>query len=168
MDGKFEGLLKDCVGKKVKVQRHGPDHVEGVLRYCGSDFVVVESLDGNLVICPSVSIEALGMLVDEPDCHYHDDCSHPDLETICRCSCLVDILLCYEKSIITVGSQGSCGLKGLLLEVYPDYISMMTDIKEIVHIPLWQLKFFTVGGCGDGGSRRDCSGFSGGWSGLFK
>ncbi|PWK14890.1 DUF2642 domain-containing protein [Tumebacillus permanentifrigoris] len=136
--------LKNSVGKLIQVERGGPDKLQGKLLAVKGDHLIVETADG-IVYVNNQHIKTISepILVEV----VQNDCAEEDpegvLPAIIDAVDLCDLLEQLTHKLVKINQNGPNALEGVLLTVHEDAVTIVHNMKDYVHYPLYHIKTIT-------------------------
>ena len=127
-----EYQLANLIGKKVQLDRGGPESRVGVVGAVGDDFLVLSTENEGIIYYYVDHIKSITLVKNE---------STPDaLRTVSllnyvRSGSMKDVFLSKKYNQIQINRGGPESVKGVLTEIYDDYITIV--LKEEVLLILY-------------------------------
>jgi spore coat protein B len=137
-------FMSNAVGKVVQVERGGPDKVEGELVGIRDDHLVLRTKEHEVIYCVSSHIKS----VTEPIVT-RIDLTQSELEAgteqlpvipIEEAASFQELLKLIQGKMVRINHGGPGMVKGVLYSVGPESISMVHEMKDYVHYPIFHIK----------------------------
>jgi hypothetical protein len=151
MASSFYKLLKNSIGRQIRIQGHGTEMAVGILWHCGDDYLVLKDENGRIMIYPGNSVYIVYTIIGKdgdrdfegtPAADEKPGIYSFDSETVLdfrECRRFAEVLEDMPKRIVQIG-DGPGKLRGIILDVESDYVCVISDLKEITYIPFWAIK----------------------------
>jgi len=149
------GFLEDFIGKRIQVERGGPDKVEGILLATSEDYLALQDKDGyTYVACAhikSITVQVVRSRLPELN---PDNIDLP--EEAEDADTFAELLGNLRNRLVRINRGGPNHLQGVVLDVQNDTVTILHDMKEMVHFPLHHVKSVSpVEVKGDGKDGKD-------------
>jgi hypothetical protein len=155
----FAELIDAAYNTRVKLQRGGPGSVIGTLNWIGKDFVGLETDNGDYVLYNKDAIHSVTTI---PGPNNDDDSDGPDEPAAMNTTKdelppdagLAEVLGKLQwKYIVQVG-HGPESVRGAIAGVQGEMVYVISDSKEMVHIPVDNITMVTLPGVKKNRNRR--------------
>lgn len=127
---------RDLVGRNVKINRGGPDSVEGVLLGIQSDYLIAIAKDG-VVYVNAQHIKSV------TDTGKSGGVRENVVQPLTAHS-FHEVMQALRLRFVKVNRGGPEKLEGILVDVNQGYLIMTVKGQEVVHIPISHIKSITV------------------------
>ncbi|WP_236346656.1 DUF6897 domain-containing protein [Paenibacillus plantiphilus] len=142
--------LRNLIGKNVKINRGGPDSLEGKLIAVQSDYIVLQTKDGIIY----VNTSHVKSITELPT---HKTKGWTPKYIVARN--FLGVLRKLTKKFVQINSGGPEKVEGFIAEVSADSV-LLVDGQDLLQIPLFHIKtvkqtgkYVTYGGGRTGGQR---------------
>lgn len=128
-------FLEDSIGKWIKVERGGPDKLEGRLLGIKSDYLIVQTKDG-VVYVASEHIKT----ISEPilaEGEEGDDLCDP---VVLEAEDFLSLLGKLKHKLVKINQHGPNSVEGVLIKQREDTVTIVHKMKEYVHYPVQHIK----------------------------
>ncbi|WAH36267.1 hypothetical protein [Alicyclobacillus dauci] len=154
-------FLEGSIGRTVQLERGGPDKVVGALEGMGRDYLVLRTEQHGVLYCVMHHIKTVSEPVtpvikserEEDERDYYSEIPVIEAETF------HDLLKRMKHCLIQVNHGGPNAIKGVLMKVGHDSITLVHDMKEFVHYPLYHIRsvsrIYEIEGQNDKGNNKD-------------
>lgn len=140
-------FLSESVGKSVQLERGGPDKLQGTLRSIMSDCLAVETKNDGVVYVQSQHIKTISEhVVTEVQMTRTQpvDANAPVVEELhpplVEADNFNDLLQKLNHRLVRVNHGGPNSLQGVLIGIHPDVVTVLHDMKDYVHYPIYHIK----------------------------
>ncbi len=140
-------FLSESIGKFVCLERGGPDKLEGILRSIMADCLAVETKDEGVTYVQVQHIKTISEpIVTEIQLTRNEptDLYAPVLEKaqppLLEATDFNDLLQKMSHRLVRVNHGGPNSLQGVLMDIRPDVITILHDMKDCVHYPIYHIK----------------------------
>lgn len=143
-------FLSESIGRTVRLERGGPDKVVGKLLVISSDYLAVETeRDKTVVYVNAQHIKTISEPI-VPEVQMTRTTTEPELpEPLVEQPPLIEadnfrgILSKLETRMVRVNHGGPNALQGALMKSSPEYITILHDMKDYVHYPIYHVRSIT-------------------------
>lgn len=135
-------FLKKSIGRTVQLERGGPDKVIGELVAIHSDYIVLRNQEHGVLYCATQHIKSVSMPIleelalDQTESSEDISTKIPTLEE----EDFNTLLQQLKHSLIKVNHSGPNTLKGVLIDINEDAITVVHDMKDYVHFPIFHIR----------------------------
>ncbi len=129
--------IASLIGRNVKINRGGPDSVEGILRSVNSDHLVVQTQDGSTVYVNNAHIKSVTDTGTSAGAQ--ENAANPITSDD-----FMGVMQALRYRYVKVNRAGHEKLEGIIVDVNQNYLLMTVKGKEVVHIPVMHIKSITV------------------------
>jgi len=144
------GFLSGSIGKMVRLERGGPDKLEGTIRSIPSDYIAIETKNEGVVYVQSQHIKTISENVvtevemsapeaADPNAPAVDEPQPPLVEAE-NFSALLQNL---KHRLVRINHGGPNSLQGVLMDIQPDAITVLHDMKDYVHFSIYHIRSIT-------------------------
>lgn len=128
-----EYQLSNFIGKKVQIDRGGPESKSGIILAVGTDYLVLATVDeGNLYYyiehIKSITLSNIDIANNDPQLEIVTDFNENNEvpET------MKEIFAAKKYKLIQINRGGPEKIKGLLTEIYDDYVAIVAKEEVIL------------------------------------
>ncbi|MBY0159832.1 hypothetical protein V4V36_12940 [Paenibacillus lautus] len=142
----------NLVGRNVKINRGGPDSIEGLLLDAQSDYLIAVA-DGGFVYVKDEHVKSI------TDTGKSGGARESIVNPITAYN-FVGVMQALRYRFVKVNRGGPEKLEGIIVDVNQNYLILTVKGQEVVHIPVSHIKSITVvrgGGNRSGGSQNQNS-----------
>lgn len=138
-------FLRGSIGKKIQLERGGPDKVIGILDGIHSDYLVLRTEKQGVLYCvlqhlKSVTEAIIPVLeTEQSDTEKDDTLCTPDIPVI-EADNFHSLLEKMNYCLIRVNLGGPNAIQGVLIDVSPDSITLIHEMKDFVHYPIYHIR----------------------------
>jgi hypothetical protein len=146
MDLRF---LNDSVGKSVRLERGGPDKLEGKLLAIMDDAIAVQTNNEGVVYVNCQHIKTISESVipeielNRQSSDAYTSSAEDELPPLIEAVDFQDLLCKLKHRLVRVNHGGPNSLQGVLIEIRPDVITILHEMKDYVHYPIYHIKSIT-------------------------
>jgi spore coat protein B len=141
------GFLSESIGKLVRLERGGPDKLEGTLRSIMPDYLAVETKKEGVVYVQANHIKTISehvvtevqMSAPEVTDSNAPVLIEPQLPLV-EAENFIDLLNKLKNRLVRINHGGPNSLQGVLIDNHPDAITILHDMKDYVHYPIFHIK----------------------------
>ncbi len=140
-------FLNNSIGKTIRLERGGPDKLIGKLVAIMNDALVVETKHDGIIYVNSQHIKA----ISEPVV--------PELQTVgtaglspvsdeekspfVQATDLRDLFAKLRHRLVRINHGGPNALQGVLIDIRPDVVTILHEMLDYVHFPIYHIKSVT-------------------------
>jgi spore coat protein B len=138
-------FLVNSIGKKVQVERGGPDKLEGKLAFIRPDFLTLETEQNGYVYVQSQHIKTVSEPVI-PEVQANSSEVEEKKTTILpmvEADNFVDLLRKLRHRLIRVNHGGPNVIQGVLIEVGEESVTILHQMKDFVYYPIFHIRSVT-------------------------
>lgn len=135
-------FLSTSIGTPIQLERGGPDKVVGELVDVRSDHIVLRNDQHGVLYCASEHVKTITHPI-LPVLESEDSEESGEWEQaipVVEADDIVDLLSKLRHAFIQVNTGGPNALKGVLMEVRPDSVTLMNEMKEFVHYSIHHIR----------------------------
>ncbi|RAR44168.1 hypothetical protein [Paenibacillus sp. MDMC362] len=140
----------NLVGRKVKINRGGPDSIEGLLLDAQSDYLIAVA-DGGFVYVKDDHVKSI------TDTGKSGGARESIVNPITAYN-FVGVMQALRYRLVKINRGGPEKLEGIIVDVNQNYLILTVKGQEVVHIPVSHIKSITVvrgGGNNKSGSNQN-------------
>lgn len=143
-------FMSDSIGRTIQVERGGPDKIAGKLIHIASDYLAVQKENGEIVYVNTEHIKNVSEPVipqlqttgSEP-ADADTNATEPNPSILLEATIFQDLLPQLVTQMIRVNLGGPNSLQGILTSTSNEYITVLHDMRDYVHYPLYHIKSIT-------------------------
>lgn len=127
-----EYQLTSLIGKKIQIDRGGPESRVGLVLAVGDDYLVLSTMDSGIVYYYLGHIKSITLVKNESSQDALRPITRPNFV---RSGSMKDVFQTMKYNRIQINRGGPESVKGVLTEIYDDYITIV--LKEEVLLILY-------------------------------
>jgi spore coat protein B len=136
-------FLSGSTGKVVQLERGGPDKIVGELIGIRGDHLVLRTKEHGVIYCVSDHIksvtEPIVSKLEPVQSDLEADAWHLSIPVV-EAATLQDLLGNMQGNLVQINHSGPNMIKGVLYRVMPGTITLVYDMKEYVHYPIFHIR----------------------------
>lgn len=142
-------FLSDTVGKKIRLERGGPDKLEGTLLAIMPDALAIETQNEGIVYVHGYHVKTLSETVvqeiEMPSATTPEGVVEPEepRAPLIEAENFADVLTKLTHQMVRVNHGGPNSLQGVLIRCFPEAITILHEMKDYVHYPIHHIKSVT-------------------------
>jgi ribosome maturation factor RimP len=144
-------FMSESIGKTVRLERGGPDKLVGKLVAIMPDAIALETQNEGVVYVNSRHVKTISESVI-PEVQISTaapvDGAYPVLEEeeqppLLEAENFQDLLGKLKHRLIRINHGGPNSLQGVLIEIRPEAVTILHEMKDYVHYPVYHIKSVT-------------------------
>lgn len=144
-------FMSESIGKTVRLERGGPDKLVGKLVAIMPDAIALETQNEGVVYVHSRHIKTISESVI-PELQMSTaapvDAAYPVLEEeeqppLLEAENFQDLLTKLKHRLVRINHGGPNALQGVLIEIRPDAVTILHEMKDYVHYPIYHIRSVT-------------------------
>lgn len=144
------GFMSDSIGKTVRLERGGPDELTGKLLGIMPDAITLETNKHGIVYVQSQHVKTISeAVIPEVQLSSIIPADGYDLAPVesqlprVYADDFRDLLSKLMHRLIRINHGGPNALQGVLIDVRPEAVTIVHDMKDYVHYPIFHIKSIT-------------------------
>jgi spore coat protein B len=142
-------FLENSIGKTIQLERGGPDRLVGKLVAIMADCIAVETPDEGVVYVNAQHIKTISESVI-PEVQMPRPAADPNAPVIeeehpplIEAEDFHDLLSQLKHRLVRVNHGGPNALQGVLIDLRPDVVTILHDMRDYVHYPTYHIRSIT-------------------------
>ncbi|GIM45198.1 hypothetical protein DNHGIG_07470 [Collibacillus ludicampi] len=136
-------FLMNSIGKKVQVERGGPDKLEGKLVFIRPDFLILETEQNGYVYVQSRHIKTVSEPVIPEIQANQVNMEEKNILPMVEAEDFTELLRKLRHRLIRVNHGGPNVIQGVLIEVGDGSVTILHQMKDFVHYPIYHIRSVT-------------------------
>jgi spore coat protein B len=137
-------FLVNSIGKKVQVERGGPDKLEGKLVFIRPEFLILETEQNGYVYVQSKHIKTVSEpVIPEIQMQANTEEKNTNILPMVEAEDFVELLRKLRHRLIRVNHGGPNVIQGVLIEVGDESVTILHQMKDFVYYPIYHIRSVT-------------------------